>query len=228
MRLPNKGMKQTKPSILELRSLSPVFGRHSRSAMTRLVLVWAIVGVLLAVTGRVADEYLWILAAIPLLVWAVVGLALLIVAILHARDPGGRRRTVAHIATICGVVVLFPTLTRLGDEVTTQIRFALERSEYDQIVAKAVQGTQPIGETRSGRTVVVDPGPPIRVAFVWPGGIVDNWSGVVYDPTGEVTSVNHLTLGSNEWRSAAITKLFDGDMVYCRKLEHPYYFCSFT
>jgi hypothetical protein len=60
----------------------------------------------------------------------------------------------------------------------------------------------------------VDQGPPVRVAFVW-GGILDNWQGIVYDPTGVVlTEKGHL--------------LFGGDLIHARHLWKDWYYCAFT
>ena len=73
----------------------------------------------------------------------------------------------------------------------------------------------------------VDPGPPIRVAFVW-DGIIDNWYGPVYDPSGKVLEANKFKSNWDDPSLADIKKLFGGDMVGCRHLTGPWYFCSFT
>lgn len=73
----------------------------------------------------------------------------------------------------------------------------------------------------------VDAGPPIRVAFVW-DGIIDNWYGPVYDPSGKVLEANKLKSNWEDPSLADIKKLFGGDMVGCRHLTGPWYFCSFT
>jgi hypothetical protein len=67
----------------------------------------------------------------------------------------------------------------------------------------------------------------VRVAFLL-GGIIDNWTGVVYDPTGEVLKVNGFELFGDEWREAKVTQLFGGDMTSARHLKGHWYLCTFT
>ena len=43
-------------------------------------------------------------------------------------------------------------------------------------------------DSTSGVQFQVDAGPPRRVAFLQPGSILDNWEGVVYDPSGRVAT----------------------------------------
>ena len=78
----------------------------------------------------------------------------------------------------------------------------------------------------------VDPGPPVRVAFVLaPGRFIDNWCGVVYDPSGEVMQANQFDGSWNSWDvqvPSRIIGLFGGDMLGCRPLDAPYYHCCFT
>jgi hypothetical protein len=68
---------------------------------------------------------------------------------------------------------------------------------------------------------IVDVGPPIRLAFP-KDGIIDNWRGVVYDPTDVVARAQGFSA------PAEITALFGGDLVSCRHLYRHYYFCGFT
>jgi hypothetical protein len=114
-------------------------------------------------------------------------------------------------------------------------KFAHERTVYDRVVARAQRETRRDGmsgssafHTGEGVPYMIDFGPPRRVAFSY-GGLVDNWCGVVFDPTGEVLKINDLPPGGSPgWRNHPMTKLFGGDMTSCRPLESPYYFCCFT
>jgi hypothetical protein len=73
----------------------------------------------------------------------------------------------------------------------------------------------------------VDLGPPVRVAF-HPEGMLDNWSGIIFDPTGEVMQADGFDARGNFVAPERITKLFGGDLVGCRHLWRDYYRCSFT
>ena len=61
---------------------------------------------------------------------------------------------------------------------------------------------------------MIDKGPPIRIGFVW-DGILDNWHGIVYEPTGIV-----LTKRGE--------RLFGGDLIYAKRLYEDWYYCAFT
>ena len=69
----------------------------------------------------------------------------------------------------------------------------------------------------------VDPGPPIRIAFPQPGGILDNWEAVIYDPTGKVLQAQGLEATPPE-----ISALFGGTLVQCEPIQESYYRCWFT
>ncbi|WP_121118084.1 hypothetical protein [Croceibacterium ferulae] len=79
-----------------------------------------------------------------------------------------------------------------------------------------------------GTTFLIDEGPPKRVAFLKPGGFLDNWSGIVYDPTGDVMLADGWIATGQFVAPERITKLFDGDLVSCRPLLKNFYNCSFT
>lgn len=73
-----------------------------------------------------------------------------------------------------------------------------------------------------GVDFVVADSAPLRVAFPKPGQFLDNWSGIVYDPTGAVEQ------GDFDTYPTQIKKLFDGDMVVCDHIVGPWYDCAFT
>ena len=200
-----------------------------------LPIAWGASGVLIALTSRVAAERLWIFSLVPPVVWAVVGGALAIFYLSRAiypwraPRPDERRMALSRAAVIVVGFALFIPAARLGGWLTERYRFSSERPTYDRIVAAVDISTSHIGpRTENGVTYLVDPGPPTRVAFIWPGGVIDNWCGVVHDPSGEVMKVNGLDTFSDAWRSSTVTALFGGDMVECRAMAAPYYWCCFT
>ncbi len=79
-----------------------------------------------------------------------------------------------------------------------------------------------------GIQAIVEPRPPVRIAFMTNPGILDNWSGIVFDPTGAVMQADGWDATGKFRAPASITKLFDGDLVSCSHLWGDYYRCSFT
>ncbi len=205
--------------------------------MRGAIRVWLALGVALALGFSFLSDHLWVLALAPLSLWAIAGPSLLVLqwlwraegrVRLELREEGvsrPRRPLRRNAITVVAGVLAFIPLTQLGSWLTERARFLWYRSAYDSVVASVARGVTP----RPARVeYTVDEGPPIRVAFVWPGGIIDNWCGAVHDPSGEVLKVNALQVGSPKWRGAALTKLFGGDMTACRRLSGEYYLCCFT
>jgi hypothetical protein len=108
-------------------------------------------------------------------------------------------------------------------------RLLANYGHYQSIIAKIQNSPNPYWyEEDGGITYSVDLGPPIRVAFN-PAGFLDNWSGIIYDPTGVVMQARGFDAVTGKFAAPdEITKLFDGDLVSCRHLWGSYYDCSFT
>ncbi|MEG3086261.1 hypothetical protein [Sphingomonas sp. PB4P5] len=89
---------------------------------------------------------------------------------------------VLFAATICLSWPLFA----LGSYAGTMSRLMLNRGNYEAIIAKARSNPKPAWfQDDGGVTYSIDVGPPVRVAFN-PEGMLDNWSGIIYDSTGDV------------------------------------------
>ncbi|AKH41737.1 hypothetical protein WYH_00681 [Croceibacterium atlanticum] len=111
--------------------------------------------------------------------------------------------------------------------------FLNNRSDYEEVVRLAREGRFDAKvreyQEHDGTTFMLDEGPPRRVAFPMPGGFLDNWSGVIYDPTGEVMLADGFDSETGEFAAPErITKLFYGDIVSCRHMLGSFYNCSFT
>jgi len=148
--------------------------------------------------------------------------------------------TVATIAMLAagtitrtGAVLLAAALLGLfcyGGSAARLARFCALKSGYEAIVNEAEQGLTDRGGISLGRSdFFIDENRPVRVAFPWTG-IVDNWCGVVFDPTDELSRFcgdagrdSHGFL-----KEPALRRLFGGDMIYCERLEKGWYFCWFT
>lgn len=99
------------------------------------------------------------------------------------------------------------------DTVAVHAKFWLERLSYDAAVADLKVGRQPACVL--ARTCLHEPGSWVPLAFPWEG-IIDNWVGVVYDPTGAVVDADRFR------------GIFGGDLVGCWRVSGTYFFCSFT
>ena len=142
-----------------------------------------------------------------------------------------RQRVVPIVASplllVTTILLAWPLLVA-GGFVGDMARLTMNRSQYEAIIAKARSDHEAawFAEQR-GITYSVDLGPPIRVAFN-PEGMLDNWSGIIFDPTGEVMIADGFEANGKFRAPERITKLFGGDLVSCRHLLDDFYACSFT
>lgn len=188
------------------------------------VRIWLTVGLLIAALVDVAYERAWVLALLPPAAWALVGLILLCRHLLRLpslREDYSRAPNV--MALLAGAFMFLP-VTSLAQASLYPARFRCHRAEYEAVVTAVEQG-RPVATSVE---YIVEPGFPARVAFPWPGGIIDNWCGAVYDPTSMVAQVNGLRPFTPEWRAHPATGLFGGDLVSCRTLDGPHHLCCFT
>jgi len=89
-------------------------------------------------------------------------------------------------------------------------------------------GPEPFVQPSSrGIRYLVDRGPPLRVVFN-PEGLLDKWSGIVFDPTHQVMLAEAFDSRGQFRAPRHITELFGGDLVSCRPLWGDYFHCSFT
>lgn len=191
--------------------------------------IWIITGIALALTLQFQYETLWILASLPIVSWSLIGIALLVTCVWRATRPEHRGTALKNICAIIVMGVMITPLAKIGHSLTEYIRFSWYRTSYDRIVSHIDQ--QPLTDGLDHDEdidFILDPGPPRRVAFIWPGGLMDNWCGIVFDPTNDVLKINQQGLWSDEWRASYITKLFGGDMTSCRTISTPYYMCCFS
>lgn len=119
--------------------------------------------------------------------------------------------------------------TSVGWKTGTLFRFWRLQSQYEQQVAEILQLPDVEAEGRKG-SVIVDLGPPRRIAFSW-GGIIDNWTGIVYDPSGEVLKAQNFKEDWSNWDDPSlqhVRRLFGGDLRSAWHLWGPWYYCAFT
>lgn len=141
----------------------------------------------------------------------------------HGVLRGPSRR---DLAVVVAIVVFIAGWFNWGRDLGITSRFLRSRSEYEDIVARyrgdpELEALYPVDVDRSG---------PTRVAISW-GGFLDNWGGMVHDPTGEVMRANEIVIDGDNWNDPdllLIRDLFGGKLVYARHIWGDWYYCGFT
>ncbi len=124
--------------------------------------------------------------------YALIGIGLLAVAATRAwLTRGAIPSLIALFAVPTFAAVIWlgagSALAKAGDSLVFRLRFAWLHLQYEQIVSTVTQVNRSSAhETHDGIRYDIDAGPPVRLAFPRPGGILDNWEGVVYDPSDRV------------------------------------------
>ena len=197
---------------------------------------WLLSGVALGFFDRALWDHLWMAALSVWVLYTVVGASLWLLILWHIRKtPRSSSGVNLALALPLGAIVLWlvlPQLARAGDQFLFTRRFASLRAQYATLVAEVQRGA-PSPRTwaeQEGIRFQVDPGPPVRVAFLQPGGILDNWEGVIYDPTGRVRRATGWRNGipGNYTASPDLVNLFGGALLACVPIEDAYYRCWFT
>ncbi|MBK5263661.1 MAG: hypothetical protein JJE34_00295 [Alphaproteobacteria bacterium] len=209
------------------------------SALLFLAVLGALV--IIGFIGSWSAPILFLLAllGLPLIATLGLGIGLLLIVrgvkFVRTGDLSLRNRVVAvlivpillSIAAVCSLPALW-----LGSFTGMWVKFLTNYSRYEAIIAKAEvdksDGQYSEYLTDDGVTYVIDYGPPIRVAFN-PEGILDNWAGIIFDPTGEVMRADGFDPVTGAFHASdSVTKLFGGDLISCHHMWDSYYKCSFT
>jgi hypothetical protein len=183
---------------------------------------------------RLLFDVLWIATLALDGVYGLVGLFLSGALLWQARRAHWRpARVVLAGMPFAVLALLFAVggyLERAGDSLLFGYRYNRDRPTYDRVVAGLTSGAvrDSTAAAALGIRFYVDSGPPLRVAFPLPGGIIDNWEGVVWDPSGDVVAAQGFTRAGGFTAPSELQRLFGGDLVGCRVVRHPYYRCWFT
>ena len=197
-----------------------------------LLSVWVAVGLAFAFFQSREENgfiviYLWVLY------WAVGAGVFVLAGVLTrriTRRPGVLMASGAAIVLVSVVMYLLamPALFAAGDRFFFNRHFSQARPAYERIALEVTNGGQSPTARRDDIFYIVDPGPPVRVAFQRPGSILDNWEAVVYDPSGRVATATGFDPEGRFTAAADVLKIFDGDLVACRPLGGAFYRCWFT
>jgi hypothetical protein len=200
-----------------------------RWVMPAIIAAWTIAGLALSFADRPLEDALWIESSGVWLLYALAGLGIFLVLLwrgdVHRRAPS----SVALVVLGLGVFLTHATLARRGDAFWFQRRFDAHEPQYRSIAERLSAGARLSASDTASIRVVLDAGPPVRVAFPQPGGIIDNWEGVVYDPTGAVASATGWVGVAGRYSAPPqVRVLFGGDLVACRHVRASFYRCWFT
>ncbi len=130
---------------------------------------------------------------------------------------------------VLAVIYIFG-FTSFGYDLGMYSRLWRNESEYMRQVKLIIGAKSKSERDKFQYPTIADEGPPVRVAFSW-GGIIDNWHGIVYDPTGEVLKASEFKRDWSNWNDPKlheVKKLFGGDMTSAKHLWGPWYYCTFT
>jgi hypothetical protein len=219
------------------RSDGDVPSPKSRRLFWAIVVPWCIAGVALGFFYTGLNEPFVPIGALLLCAWILCSAAG-VSSWLWSRWHSGRLGAEIHSAGatflfLASLAVAWPGLVRAGDEIRFRWHFERIQSRYEAIVARVSQQPPPKEERHAegGIEYIVDPGPPVRIAFVQPGGILDNWQGIIFDPSGEVMRIGGVGRGpaiQNDPKRQQIWMLFGGGMFRCEHIKGRFYRCWFT
>jgi hypothetical protein len=201
-----------------------------------LVVAWAIGGVALSYLDRQLRDRLGITAHnLWIAYWfgAVAAVWVLVYLVRRQRLPRHTMWSVAGFAALVPLIAsVHQPLAVAGDNAEFRRRFERLAPSYAAIIQQLENRSIPVrGGAAAEIRFLVDSGPPLRVAFPETDGILDNWEGVIYDPSGAVLSAGEFgsTVGAPAFSAAPeVRRLFGGDLVACERVRDAYYRCWFT
>jgi hypothetical protein len=197
--------------------------KSKQKTIRNLVILWLLCLAVRFLFYHEINEELWVLSLLIDGGLVLAGVILLIVLLCL------KRRGAVVAAVVIGGFIWLGWFTSIGWQAGTYFRMWRLESTYEKEVTRimalddeALEGLKSSAD--------VDEGPPRRVAFGW-GGIIDNWSGIVYDPSGEVMLVRESEEELSKAEEAErdrIRSLFGGDLIKATHLWGPWYYCVFT
>ena len=187
-------------------------GRHVPSLVW--VAGWSVIALGLILSGSTMPLPLALIAFVG---WPLVGLFLLAALMFTRRWIAG----LALLAVAAGFYFGWGAVAGVGDRIV----FSMNAARYQQVVDAAPRLAD--RGTTHGQHYIIDRGPPVRMAFV-EDGILDNWVGVVYDPTDRVAEARGWGPDNTFTAPPEIKGLFGGDIVWCDRITGHWYRCSFT
>ena len=125
--------------------------------------------------------------------------------------------------------------TDLIKDLGLKLRFYRFKSAYSEIVEKVKSETRPQKGNHLGIEYESETDPVLRVTFPW-AGIVDNWYGIIYDPSGKIMRYNESDPKfpgqgpevPKDKELSQIRMVFGGLLYKAEHLGNYWYLCWFT
>jgi hypothetical protein len=189
-----------------------------------LIAAWALLALLVnSLRFELAEAFFILAPLFPFALWAGFAGISAFLAVRGVRHGAARSAALS----LGALLVLGVVFGLYGARIGTLTKFYTLRPRYEAVVTAIKAGQRPATRVH----YQVDERPPLRVAFPWPGGILDNWCGVVYDPTGLVKKARLFKPDLTNLGDPSLSdvrSLFGGDLCFCEPLGGDWYFCCFT
>ena len=174
-----------------------------------------------------------------ILVWAIdaviIGLGLISIIQLIIILRKKRNRSAAIV--LCALLAIggISYGTDLIKDLGLRLRFQRLKPTYSEIIEKLSSGKIPGEGNYLGTRYESETDPDLKVSFSW-GGIVDNWYGIIYDPSGKIMQINKSEpFKGRDPGSPKVAKelekirmVFGGALYKAEKLGDHWYLCWFT
>jgi hypothetical protein len=114
-----------------------------------------------------------------------------------------------------------------------KLRFYRLKPEYSEIVAKVKSETIPQQGNHNGIPYNSENDPVFRISFAW-AGIIDNWYGIIYDPSGKIIRCNESDprftgqAPEDDDELGQIRMVFGGLLYKAEPLGNHWHLCWFT
>jgi hypothetical protein len=198
----------------------------ARLLLYRTVLWSLLTGVCVYFQGEVMDLF----SIMFVVVWMALFVYGLMIVVRAARLLWTEPRKAVPVVCLALPLLVALLLATVGTTPLLKARARAKIPRYEALVTqireRPLDGMQKV----SGHPCFVSPGPPLRVAFVQPGRITDNFFAVVYDPTGYVMMGKRRT-GEEVWGDQYFLhagSLFGEPISKAEHLGGPWYWCRFT
>ena len=212
-------------------------GQMHAGGLAIVVWIWVFAGLMLGFFYTAIDFPFIPIESILWYGWVIAGYCLVAchACLLFSRGFTCRETSLALsvVLTMMTFALGWQGLVGLGDDLRFQARFQWFLPRYQRIVADVEHDSSLKSgwHTTGDIKYYVEQGPPIRVAFALPGGILDNWEGIVYDPSGEVSRAQEawqLRMKAGRIDLERILTLFGGTLYRTKHIKGPWYRCGFT
>lgn len=149
---------------------------------------------------------------------------------IRRRQTDAWKRVSVALLSVCLAPFVFAAISWTTIQLFDWGTFAVQYPSYRRIIALADQGRLPPPGKTAFQTAVdgtmfqAERKAPHRVAFPFPGGFLDNWTGILYDPA---------SIGKRDYlrqKDGSSGDLLDNwwTIENCKKMIRNFYSCSFS